>query len=154
MLLVSALILPAIPASASSLSSGQHGSAGAAPASAWAKAIEAPGSGALNKGGRAEIASVSCASAGNCSAGGFYRTGNFKTEAFVVSEKGGTWGRAIEVPGSGALNTQGFAAIDSVSCTSGGNCTAGGYFANGPAGPTTRPTLAMVVRQTRGKWGK
>ena len=210
MLLVSALMFPAIPASASGPSRWQYGSAGGAQASAWAKAIEVPGSGAVNKGGRAEIisvscpsagncgaggfyssatdrtqafvvsekgrtwgkaievpgsgalnkgheaqiVSVSCASAGNCSAGGFYRTENFKSEAFVVSEKGGTWGEAIEVPGSGALNTQGFAAIDSVSCTSAGNCTAGGYFANGPAGPTSRPTLAMVVRQTRGKWGR
>jgi len=115
MLLVSALILPAIPASASSLSSGQHGSAGAAPASAWAKAIEALGSGALNKGGRAEITSVSCPSAGNCGAGGFYSTATEKTQAFVVSEKGRSWGKAIEVPGSGALNKGHEAQVVSVS---------------------------------------
>ena len=39
----------------------------------WGTAEEVPGSAALNKGGDAEILSVSCASAGNCSAGGFYR---------------------------------------------------------------------------------
>jgi hypothetical protein len=39
---------------------------------AWHAAIEVPGTATLNRGGNAEITSVSCASAGNCSAGGKY----------------------------------------------------------------------------------
>ena len=38
----------------------------------WGTAIEVPGTAALNAGGDAEVTSVSCASAGNCAAGGFY----------------------------------------------------------------------------------
>ena len=38
----------------------------------WGTAKEVPGSAALNKDGGAAILSVSCASAGNCSAGGYY----------------------------------------------------------------------------------
>ncbi|HEY2080324.1 MAG TPA: hypothetical protein VGH53_28690, partial [Streptosporangiaceae bacterium] len=41
----------------------------------WGKAQEVPGTAALNTGHRAGISSVSCASAGNCSAGGVYASG-------------------------------------------------------------------------------
>src|SRR5260370_14666436 len=39
-------------------------------AGTWRTAIEVPGLGSLNRGGYAEVHSVSCASAGNCPAGG------------------------------------------------------------------------------------
>jgi hypothetical protein len=70
---------------------------------------------------------VSCASAGNCSAGGYYvnRSG---FQAFVVSQVNGTLGRAKEVPNTATLNTGGSAALNSVSCVSAGNCVAGGYY--------------------------
>jgi hypothetical protein len=97
----------------------------------WGKAIEVPGSGTLNKGGSAFTGSVSCASAGNCAAGGFYTDGSGRAQAFVVSERNGTWGTAIEVPGSGALNKGGFAFAGSVSCASAGNCAAGGIYTDG-----------------------
>jgi hypothetical protein len=94
----------------------------------WGQAIEVPGSGALNAGGNADVASVSCASAGNCAAGGEYLDSSSHQQAFVVSENNGTWGQAIEVPGSAALNTGGFAQIVSVSCTAAGYCAAGGEY--------------------------
>lgn len=41
----------------------------------------------------------------------------------------GTWGTAIEVPGLAALNIlNGSAEINSLSCGSPGNCSAGGYY--------------------------
>ena len=49
-------------------------------------------------------------------------------QVFVVSEVNGTWGKAIEVPGTAALNQGGNANIDSVSCGSAGNCSAGGIY--------------------------
>jgi hypothetical protein len=51
----------------------------------WGTAIEVPGLGALSTGGSAGVGSVSCASAGSCSAGGFYSE-SLKDEGFVVSE--------------------------------------------------------------------
>src|SRR6266487_3931489 len=91
--------------------------AGVAPAAAgavisagiWRKAIEVPGSGALNVGGNAEVNSVSCASAGSCAAVGLYTDGAAHEQAFVVSERDGAWRKAIKVPGSGALNKGGVA---------------------------------------------
>ena len=52
----------------------------------WHKAIKVPGIAALNQGGVAVIESVSCASAGNCSAGGDYTDRSFHQQAFVDSE--------------------------------------------------------------------
>ncbi len=83
---------------------GVPGAAGAwaAPAaSSWGRAIEVPGLGALDKGGHAEVFQVSCGSAGNCAAGGFYHDRHGHGQGFVVSERNGVWGRAIEVPGLG-----------------------------------------------------
>src|SRR5258706_487103 len=95
-------------------------------AGTWRTAIEVPGSGALNKGGNAEVFSVSCASAGNCAAGGAYSDGSGHAQAFAVSERHGTWGTARQVPRSGALNKGGDAVVFSVSCASAGFCAAGG----------------------------
>src|SRR6266568_2930940 len=94
-------------------------------AGTWGTAIEVPGLASLNQGGQAEVRSVSCGAAGNCAAAGGYLDGSGHTQAFVVSEANGTWGKAIEVPGSAALNAGGDASVDSVSCASVGNCAAG-----------------------------
>jgi hypothetical protein len=65
---------------------------------------------------------------GSCSAGGYYRVNsNDEYQGFVVSERNGRWGKAIEVPGTAALN-KGFAFLNSVSCAAPGNCGAGGYY--------------------------
>jgi hypothetical protein len=98
---------------------------------AWGNAEEVPGTAALNQGGNAFITSVSCGSAGNCGAGGYYRDSSGHFQAFVVSQVNGTWHTAIEVPGTAALNQGGNAEIASVSCASAGNCGAGGYYRDG-----------------------
>src|SRR5215469_6593405 len=115
----------------------------------WGTAITMPGLGTLNKGGFAQVNSVSCASAGNCAAGGSYTDGHGHQQAFVVSERNGRWGTAIRVPGSGALNGGGFAQVDSVSCASAGNCAAGGLYVDG-----RRFGQGFVVSETNGTWGK
>jgi len=115
----------------------------------WHAAIEVPGTAALNKGGFAEVDSVSCASAGNCLAGGFYFSAEADQEAFVASERGGTWHAAIEVPGTAALNIGRSAAVISVSCASAGNCTAGGFYNDLDNGGQ-----AFVASERDGAWRK
>jgi hypothetical protein len=118
----------------------------------WGTAIEVPGTAALNTGGYAEITSVSCATPGNCSAGGWYGTGLHNgltaTQAFVVNQTGGKWGTAIEVPGTAALDKDDAAQVNSVSCASAGNCSAGGIYEN-----ASGHVEAFVVNETGGKWG-
>ena len=117
----------------------------------WGQAIPIPGAGLFDAGSGAGVTSVSCASAGNCAAGGTYEDSALANQAFVVSETNGTWGDAIEVPGSGALNGGQLAIVGSVSCPSAGNCTAGGFYEDG-----SRPTSheqPFVVSETNGTWG-
>jgi hypothetical protein len=52
----------------------------------WGSAIEIPGTGALNQGADADRYSVACASAGNCSADGFYKDSGGHIQAFVANE--------------------------------------------------------------------
>jgi hypothetical protein len=113
----------------------------------WGTAIEVPGTAALNTGGGANMDSVSCPSAGNCSAGGDYTTANDSAEVFVASEVNGTWDTAIEVPGTAALNTGGSAYMGSVSCPSAGNCSTGGQYSDANGGQ------AFVASEVNGTWG-
>ena len=107
----------------------------------WGDAIEVPGTAALNAGEVAFVNSVSCASAGNCAAGGYYDDSSGVRRAFVASETNGTWDEAIEVPGTGGTTL-----VNSVSCPSAGNCVAGGGY----LGPFT--TQAFVVSEVNGTW--
>jgi hypothetical protein len=116
---------------------------------AWGKAREVPGTGAPNTGENATVQSVSCTSAGNCSAGGWYTQSNGNQQAFVVTQTHGAWGKAEEVPGTAALNQTGYAQVNSVSCASAGNCSAGGEYND-----SSDRGQAFVVTQTHGAWGK
>ena len=90
----------------------------------WGMAQEVPGLAALNVSGSAQVNSVSCASAGNCAAGGEYlEKPRSSGLPFVVAEVNGSWGTAKEVPGL-AAGTSGN--VDSVSCTPAGYCAVGG----------------------------
>lgn len=115
----------------------------------WGMAVEVPGSGALNVGGNAQINSISCLSAGNCSAIGGYSTSATVTQAFVATETKGVWGSAEVVPGFAALNAGGaIGDVLTISCSSPGNCAAGGSYSDSGGNPH-----AFVVTEVKGVWG-
>ncbi|HEY2355525.1 MAG TPA: Ig-like domain-containing protein [Gaiellaceae bacterium] len=124
----------------------------------WGTAIETPGTAALSTGNfDAGVYSVSCTSPGNCSAGGDYSTvpnapGQFGQQAFVIDETNGVWGTAVEVPGTAALNSNGYANVNAVSCSAAGNCSAGGYYSDGQGGGGNN-RQAFVIDETNGTWG-
>jgi hypothetical protein len=93
-------------------------------------AEEVPGAATLNVGGDAQVLSLSCASAGNCAAGGYYENGAENSQAFVANETDGAWGKAEEVPGTSKLNAGGDARVLCLSCASTGDCVSGGYYAD------------------------
>ena len=94
----------------------------------WGTAAQIPGLAKLNKNDFAEAESVSCASAGSCTTGGFYFDGGNHQQVFVATELAGTWGRAIELPGSGGLNKGFDSFVYAVACASAGNCSVGGVY--------------------------
>jgi hypothetical protein len=115
----------------------------------WGRAAELAGLAALNVGKSAQMESMSCPSAANCSAIGFYSIGEDNRRSFVAGEKNGKWGRAEKVPGTGSLEIAGVGTIMSVSCSSTGNCAAFGTYAT-----DSGSTPSYVVSETRGVWHK
>jgi hypothetical protein len=114
-------------------------------AGTWAKAVIFPAFKNLDpkERGEAQILSVSCASAGNCTAGGFYTKG-FVDQAFVVSQADGTWGTPVPVPEPAGMTEAPTMRIKEVSCTAPGYCTAGGNI-NGDS-------EAFAITETKGAW--
>jgi hypothetical protein len=124
----------------------------------WDSAIEVPGAAKLAaRGGDGELAAVSCPAAGNCVAGGVYDTNGYDEnccgQAFVVSETNGTWGQALRVPGTRKLNSGDQGSLTSVSCTSPGNCTAGGNYGVGSFGNKVYDNEVYVISEVNGRWG-
>jgi hypothetical protein len=132
---------------------GQSAAAAGRPAGgSWGRVIEVPGLGSLSTGkhGYARVNAVSCASAGNCAAGGHYRGQRAIQQGFVAVERNGLWGTATGVPGLAALNQGGYAGVLTVSCASAGRCAAGGYYADADS----HDTYGFVVSEENGGWGK
>ena len=114
----------------------------------WFPLPAVPGLAALNAGGNAAVTSVSCPSAGNCAAGGYYTDSHGNRQAFVISAKNGTWGNAHQV--AGTLNTGGFAQVNAVSCASAGNCVAAGQYFRYVAPNVS--TQAFEATEKNGAW--
>lgn len=100
----------------------------------WHPAVAIPGWKAL---GGVSLLAISCPAAGDCSAGGI--TGG-NSSSFVVSETNGTWGTAKRLVGRwhGGRSLQ----VNSIACTSAGNCVAGGKYPG------------FLATEKNGKWGE
>ena len=92
----------------------------------WHAAVEVRGLSVLDNNGSAQISALSCNSPGTCSAVGTASDFHGHDYAFVLSEVGGRWGTAREV--AAGLNDGGFAGLNTLSCTAGGRCSAGGFY--------------------------
>jgi hypothetical protein len=113
----------------------------------WGTAEEAPGLGALTKGGNAAVTQVSCGAAGDCTAGGNYAVTDTDVQAYLVVETDGTWGTTEMVPGSSGLNKGRNASVDAVSCASAGNCSVVGSYE-----PHSGQAEDFTVAETSGTW--
>jgi hypothetical protein len=109
-----------------------------------------PGMQVLNTGrDGAWLFSVSCATAGNCVAAGYYSdSGNFH-HAFVAEERNGDWGQVHPLAGSGPLANGTASEAESVSCPAPGYCVVGGWFMT--AGGDQQ---AFTASEVNGGWGK
>jgi hypothetical protein len=115
----------------------------------WGTAMEVRGLPTHNLLFGSDLFSVSCASAGNCSAGGNYALNARRSQAFVVDERNGQWGKALTVPGLTSRDASENTQVYVMSCSSAGNCSAGGSYAL-----TNNRTFIFVVDETNGVWGR
>jgi hypothetical protein len=140
-----AVLLLATAAACGALAGGPAMAAGApSPAGHWGNAQKLAGLGKLND-HDAQVTAVSCATPGNCAAGGNYEDTAKQTHAFVASETSGRWGKAIQVAVPGSVVTS---QIDSVSCGSPANCEAAGSFTDSGS-----HRHVFVVAELNGSWG-
>jgi hypothetical protein len=97
----------------------------------WATGSEAALPANAAAGYPAGLGSVSCPSAGNCTAvGGYYDNSNHG-QALLLSETAGTWATGVEASlPLDANTTNPSAGLSAVSCASAGNCTAVGTYMN------------------------
>jgi hypothetical protein len=98
----------------------------------WGTAVPVTGVTSLGSTTASQVTAVSCPAAGNCTAAGDYTSAGVQS-GFVVSETGGVWGQAAEVPGliPSFNNVGDYGDVAAVSCASAGNCTAGGGSSQG-----------------------
>ncbi len=88
---------------------------------------------------------ISCVSAGNCTAGGYYTDGSFASNlAFTANETDGTWQPATEISLASGYD----APTLIISCGSAGNCGAVGTYTAYSVGDGQ----AYVVSEVNGSW--
>lgn len=98
----------------------------------------------------AEIDSVSCSSAENCSAVGDYTDSSGEPEGLLLTETAGLWARGVEAVLPANANPSFFFSLQSVSCASPGNCSAVGSYQDNssPEGATQ----GLLLTETEGSW--
>jgi hypothetical protein len=112
----------------------------------WSSAMEIGA--ALNVGGNASVTALSCPTAGNCTAVGFYNDDSTAEHTFVISQTNGTWGFPTQVPDFTTLKFDDAEEMDTLSCTSNTSCVGiGTYFDN-----STDLGQPLVFTETNGVW--
>ena len=95
------------------------------------------------------FSSVSCASAGNCTAVGFFYSAAGFYESMAMTSTNGTWANAQPATfANGVQSSTPEATLSAVSCASVGHCTAVGWFRN-----TGNHQEAFTMTSTNGNWG-
>jgi hypothetical protein len=90
--------------------------------------------------------SISCPSPGDCATGGSFRVGS-SVQAFVLDQTNGHWGKPLRLSGAG-LKSAFYAQVNTMSCSSAGNCTA-----SGDASLSSADEL-FAVNEQAGHWQK
>jgi len=115
----------------------------------WSSGVEAVlPAGAASTNQSVSLNSVSCPSAGNCTAVGDYidSSGNF--QGVLLSESSGVWSSGVEaVLPAGAASTNQSVSLNSVSCSSAGNCTAVGSYTD-----SSGNTEGVLLSESSGVW--
>jgi Divergent InlB B-repeat domain/PASTA domain len=142
---VTLVLLPASAAGARSATSFTAASSG------WAIGVEAglPANALASSQQTVSISSVSCPSAGNCSAVGTYKDSSGDQEGLLLSKAAGLWATGVEasLPANADTNSQ-FVDLNSLSCASAGNCTAvGSYTSSGYS-------RGLLLTETAGTWSR
>ncbi len=114
----------------------------------WAAGVEASLPADTGTTTYAQLYSVSCASAGNCSAVGNYIDNSGYGQGLLLTETSGTWAAGVEasMPANRLTNRAASVVLGPVSCASAGNCTAVGDY------PGNGSEQGVLLTETSGRW--
>lgn len=114
----------------------------------WEPAVEAAMPAGAASSPRPEFGALSCPSAGNCAAIGYYRDSAEDEQGFLLSESAGVWGTGVEVSLPANVSKPGPSVrLDQLSCPSTGDCTAVGNYAD-----ISGNSRGFLVSETAGTW--
>jgi hypothetical protein len=119
----------------------------------WAAGVEATLPSNAKANGNTYVNSVSCASAGNCSAVGYYSGNDDGGGGLLLTEQDGKWRTADKaaMPPNAVAGKR--VSLTSVSCSSTGNCSAIGTYNNGESSNGSTTPLGVLLTETAGIWG-
>ena len=118
-------------------------------AGTWGAGAEAalPAGAASNP--KVELVSVSCPSAGNCTAVGHYLNSSGNQQMLLLSESSGTWATGLKaaLPANAAPEQEQEVVLNHLSCLSAGNCTAVGRYVD-----SSSFQQGLLLNETSGSW--
>lgn len=112
----------------------------------WSQGVEvAPPNAAANP--AVGLGAVSCSSDGNCAVVGEFQDSSSNVQGLLLTETSGSWtAAAAALPAHAAANPG--VSLTSVSCASGGNCTAVGSYTDDSNNPQ-----GLLLTEASGVWG-
>jgi hypothetical protein len=117
----------------------------------WRDAVEAAlPANAVASGQNAQLRSLACPAANECSAVGTYSaksTGLPQTEGLVLNEVAGTWRPGAEVHLPSGTNANPFVVLNQVACATSGNCGAVGSYID-----SNGATHGLLVSERAARW--
>jgi hypothetical protein len=121
---------------------------GGALAVSWAAGVKAtlPG-GASSTDPGVTLGSVSCASAGNCSAVGSYYDSSSHRQGLLLNEAAGRWKAGVKATLPARANVRPSVRLESVSCASGGDCSAVGTYRD-----SSNRLEGLLLSERAGRW--
>ena len=122
----------------------------------WQSATTIPGLATLNAGGLANVASLSCGEAGDCSIGGSYLDAQGNDIPWVADSVAGAWHSAqglitTDLTSIDSQLVQKLGAVNSISCATAGNCAAALTLPSLVGG--TAQAAPFVATEFNGIWG-
>ena len=117
----------------------------------WAAGVEASLPADANANPNVSLDSVSCASAGNCTAVGAYDDTSGGTllqdQGLLLTETSGTWATGVDASPPAGAGTAVYVSLQDVSCASAGNCTAVGHYQD-----SSLNNHGLLLTETSGTW--
>jgi hypothetical protein len=113
----------------------------------WASGVEAALPANADSGLWVSLKSVSCGSAGNCTAVGSYRDSSWEQKGLLLSERSGVWASGAEAALPVNADSDPSVSLESVSCASAGHCTAVGTYVD-----SSGNRQGLLLSENSGVW--